>query len=143
LRLVATDLDPAALRCAEANLAGTGARVLAGDLFSALPAEMVGRVSLVAANAPYVPSSAIATMPREARDHERRAALDGGADGSDLHRRICAEAPRWLAPGGYLVIEAGRAQATTTARLMADAGLSATVVEDDGLDATVVIGAAP
>ena len=48
---------------------------------------------VVAANAPYVPTAAIATMPPEARDHEARVALDGGADGLDVQRRVIAEAP--------------------------------------------------
>ena len=47
-------------------------------------------------------------MPPEARDHEPTVALDGGADGVDLHRRIAAGAPDWLAPGGVLLVETSR-----------------------------------
>ena len=50
------------------------------------------------ANVPYVPTDAIALMPPEARDHETRATLDGGADGLEVMRRVAAGAPAWLAP---------------------------------------------
>jgi release factor glutamine methyltransferase len=139
----ATDVDPAAVECARGNVEPAGGWVFEGDLFDALPAELRGRVSVVAANAPYVPTDAIGLMPPEARDHEHRIALDGGPDGTDLHRRIAAEARDWLAPGGHLLIESGRAQAPATARHMAEAGFDVTVVEDDEYDATIVIGRAP
>ena len=136
----ATDLDSAAVTCARVNLETLGGRVLTGDLFGALPPELRGRVAIVVANAPYVPTDEIPTMPPEARDHEPRIALDGGLDGTEVHRRIAEEAPAWLAPGGHLLIESGRAQAATTARHMAAAGFAVTIVEDDELDATVVVG---
>jgi release factor glutamine methyltransferase len=140
LEVYAADVDPAAVECARGNVEPAGGRVFQGDLFDALPAELRGRVSVVIANAPYVPTEAIASMPREARDHEHRIALDGGSDGTDLHRRIAAEAPTWLAPGGHLLIESSRDQAPTTARHMAEAGLAVRIVEDDEYDATVVVG---
>ena len=139
----ACDIDPVAVECARTNVEPLGGRVFAGDLFGELPRNLLGSAAVIVANAPYVPTSAIATMPPEARDHEHRIALDGGLDGTDVHRRIAAEAPAWLAPGGHLLIEAGRAQAATTARHMTSAGLAVTVVEDDGLDATVVVGRTP
>jgi release factor glutamine methyltransferase len=138
----ATDVDPDAVDCARRNIEPAGGRVFLGDLFDPLPAELRGRVSVVVANAPYVPTEAIAFMPTEARDHERRIALDGGSDGTDLHRRIAAEAPTWLARGGHLLLESSRAQAPTTARHMAEAGLGVRIVEDDEYETTVVIGAA-
>ena len=63
-----------------------------------------GSTSCVA-NAPYVPTEAIALLPPEAREHEPRVALDGGADGLDVLRRVTAARRRWLAPGGHLLIE--------------------------------------
>ena len=72
-----------------------------GDLYDALPAELAGRVDLLAVNAPYVPTDEIALMPTDARDHEHRIALDGGRDGLDLHRRVANGARRVAAvPGG-------------------------------------------
>src|SRR4051812_2053729 len=134
----AADLDPAAVRCARRNLGA--APVHEGDLYDALPGELRGRVDVLVANAPYVPSAAIALMPPEAREHEARIALDGGADGLDLHRRIVGDARAWLAPGGCLLIETSEAQAGRTAHLMTDAGLTTEIVRSDEHDATVAVG---
>jgi release factor glutamine methyltransferase len=125
--LYASDIDPVAVRCAARNLESTTARVLQGDLFAALPSALAGRVDLIVANAPYVPTDAIARMPAEARVHESRIALDGGADGVDVHRRIAAEAPRWLGPGGSVLVETSDRQAAVTAALFAEAGLDSRI----------------
>jgi release factor glutamine methyltransferase len=134
----AADSDPAAVACARRNLPPE--RVRDGDLYDALPDDLRGRVDLLVVNAPYVPHDEIATMPREARDHEHRVALDGGADGLDVQRRVVADATTWLRPGGRLLVETGRAQAERTAGLFASAGLTATVEIDDDLDGTAVLG---
>jgi len=134
----AADSDPAAVTCARRNLPPE--RVHAGDLYAALPAELRGRVDLLVVNAPYVPTDAIATMPREARDHEHRVALDGGGDGLDVQRRVAAGARDWLGPNGRVVIETGRAQAERTAGLLASAGLSTSVDIDDDIAGTAVTG---
>ncbi|MEV8213407.1 putative protein N(5)-glutamine methyltransferase [Leifsonia sp. NPDC077715] len=136
----AADIDPAAVRCARRNLPAD--LVYEGDLFAALPVALRGRVDVLAVNAPYVPTDAIALMPPEARDHEPPVALDGGPDGLDLHRRIAAEAADWLAPGGTLLIEAGDAQASTSAALFAAAGLDATVDADADTGSTIVVAVA-
>jgi release factor glutamine methyltransferase len=144
--LWAADLDPAAVACARRNVAALGpaaglaaATVLLGDLDAPLPAALEGRVDVLVANAPYVPTAEIAHMPAEARDHEPRAALDGGTDGVDLHRRMAAAAPRWLAPGGHLLIETSVRQAGATAAACEGQGLAVRVVHDDDLDGTVVV----
>lgn len=106
------------MRCARRNLASVaGGQVYEGDLYEPLPAALGGRVDVVVANVPYVPTEEIALMPHEARDHEPRQTLDGGPDGLDLARRVAAEAPRWLAPGGHVLIETSERQAP----LLADA----------------------
>ena len=87
----AADVDPVATACAAQNLGDRGGSHT-GDLYAALPDDLRGRVDVLVANAPYVPTDAIATMPPEARDHEPRVALDGGGDGLDVQRRIIAEA---------------------------------------------------
>jgi release factor glutamine methyltransferase len=138
VELHAADVDPVATTCAAANLGDRG-EVHTGDLYDALPRGLAGRVDLLLCNAPYVPSDAVATMPPEARDHEPRTALDGGEDGVDLHRRVAAGAPEWLAPGGSLVVETSRAQAALTLAACESAGLAARVVTDDDLDATAVV----
>jgi release factor glutamine methyltransferase len=138
LEVHAADIDPAAVACARRNLPPD--RVHEGDLYDALPRTLRGRVAVVVANAPYVPTDAIATMPPEARDHEHRVALDGGYDGLSVQRGVVAGAPDWLARGGRLLVETSVAQTPLTAALMAAAGLSVAVDHDDDVDGTVVIG---
>ncbi|MDA8371420.1 MAG: putative protein N(5)-glutamine methyltransferase [Nocardiopsaceae bacterium] len=137
-----TDIDPAAVRCARRNIAG-GGRVYEGDLYDPLPAALRGRVDVLVVNAPYVPTEEVGLLPAEARLHEPRAALDGGADGLDLQRRVSAAAPLWLAPGGHLLIETGRRQAPRTVDILARNGLAPRVATSEDLDATVAIGTRP
>ena len=134
----AADVDPVAVACARQNLPPD--RVLEGDLYDALPVGLRGSFDVVAVNAPYVPTDAIATMPSEARDHEPRAALDGGADGVDVHRRLAAGAPGWLGAGGWLLVETSEEQAPAAVAAMTGAGLAARVVVDEDAAATVVVG---
>lgn len=143
VELHATDIDPAAVRCARRNIAAARGRVYRGDLYAPLPDRLRGRVDVLLANAPYVPTGAIGLMPPEAREHEPRVALDGGADGLDVQRRVAAGAPDWLAPGGHLLVETSAGQAPGTAGVVAGSGLVARVVSSDELDATVVIGLNP
>lgn len=153
--LYAVDVDQVAVRCARANLAALGwlagsdkknasaavrGHVYQGDVDAPLPAGLRGQVDVLVANAPYVPSAAIALLPAEARLHEPRSALDGGADGVDVQRRVAAAAPRWLAPGGHLLIETSDRQAGLTAAAVEAAGLRPTVIGSAELEATVVIG---
>jgi release factor glutamine methyltransferase len=140
--LHAVDLDRDAVRCARENLAAVGGRVYHGDLYAPLPSALRGRVDLLVANAPYVPTGSIGLMPPEARAHEPALALDGGADGLDVLRRVAAGGPPWLAPDGALLVESSQPQATATADELARHGLAARVVHSAELDATVVIGRA-
>ncbi|GAB2529597.1 putative protein N(5)-glutamine methyltransferase [Nocardia heshunensis] len=138
--LTAADIEPAAVVCARENLAAVNGRVFEGDLFEAVPSDLLGRVDILLANTPYVPSAEIAWMPPEARDHEPRRALDGGADGLDVLRRIAAVAAEWLAPGGHLLVEESEEQAPVAAAVLRGHGLSARIVECEEMGATVVIG---
>lgn len=137
----AADTSAVALECAARNV--PTAALHAGDLYAALPEGLRGRVDVLAANAPYVPSDRIATMPPEARDHEPAVALDGGRDGADLHRRLAAGAADWLAPGGVLIIETSAAQAHLTTGAMAAVGLATEVRVDDEVGGCVALGARP
>jgi release factor glutamine methyltransferase len=141
VELHAADLDPAAVACARRNVEPAGGHVYAGDLFSAVPDSLRGRIGVLICNAPYVPTSEIAFMPGEARDHEALMALDGGADGLAVLRRVAADAPAWLAPGGVLLVETSERQATSMAAAMDAAGLAARVHTDDEWGATVITGA--
>jgi release factor glutamine methyltransferase len=141
--LYAVDVDPAAVRCACRNLAAAGGRVYAGDLYQPLPATLRGRVDVLVANAPYVPTDAIRLLPPEARLHEPHVALDGGPDGLDVLRRVAAAAPDWLAPGGHLLVETSEHQIQPTVDALAGAGLPPRVATAAALDATVVIARRP
>ena len=140
VELHTADLDPAAVACARRNVGPAGGHVYAGDLFTPLPGSLRGRIGVLICNAPYVPTTEIAFMPAEARDHEALIALDGGADGLAVLRRAASAAASWLAPGGVLLVETSERQATAMAGVMAAAGLAAQVHEDDESGATVVTG---
>ncbi len=136
----AADIDPAAVRCARRNVPGPWGHVYQGDLYEPLPGELRGRVAVLVANVPYVPTGEIEFLPLEARAHEPRVALDGGADGLDVLRRVAAGAPEWLTPGGHLLIETSERQAASAQAVFVASGLAAQVVSSEDLDATVVIG---
>jgi release factor glutamine methyltransferase len=140
VELHASDIEPAAVGCARRNLAAAGGRVYAGDLYESLPATLRGRVDVLLANVPYVPTEAIALMPPEAREHEPHVALDGGDDGLDVARRVTAEARDWLAPGGSLLFETSESQAPHAVEIVAASGLVPQSLEDEELGATVIIG---
>ncbi|MGB6456899.1 MAG: putative protein N(5)-glutamine methyltransferase [Streptosporangiaceae bacterium] len=141
--LHAADIDPAAVACARENVATVGGQVYQGDLYGPLPAALRGRIDVLVVNAPYVPTAEIALMPPEARLYEPVVALDGGADGVAIHRRVATGAATWLAPRGRLLIETSGRQAALTAAAMTAGGLVATVSTDDDLAATVVAGSLP
>jgi release factor glutamine methyltransferase len=138
--LHASDLDPAAVACARRNIEPAGGVVYQGDLFTVLPGSLRGRIDVLICNAPYVPTSQIAFMPAEAREHEALLALDGGTDGLAILRRVAAGSPAWLTPGGVLLVETSERQAPAIAAEMDGAGLAARIHDDDEYGATVVSG---
>lgn len=142
IELHAADIDPVAVRCARRNI-GAGGRVYEGDLYQPLPTTLRGRVDVLVANVPYVPTGQIDLLPAEARLYEPHMALDGGADGLDVLRRVSADAPRWLAPGGHLLVETSRYQASRAVGIVAGDGLVPQVVRSEEPQATVVVGTRP
>jgi release factor glutamine methyltransferase len=143
VELHAVDVDPAAVRCARRNVADGVGRVYEGDLYEPLPGRLRGRVDILVANVPYVPTEEVGLLPAEAREHEARVALDGGTDGLEVLRRVSAAAPRWLAPGGHLLIETSERQAPRAVEAFACDGLIPRVAASEELNATVVIGTRP
>jgi release factor glutamine methyltransferase len=135
----AADVDPVAVRCAQRNLAAVGGRVYQGDLFGPLPDTLRGRVDILTANVPYIPSGEIELLPPEARLYEPRVTLDGGGDGLDLLRRVAAAAPEWLAPGGSLLSEVSERQAPAARQILRAGGLGTRVKSSEEMNATVVI----
>jgi release factor glutamine methyltransferase len=133
-RVLATDTSPAALAVAEGNARALGladrVRVVAGDLLEPL-AGALGTVDMIVANAPYLPTGILPSLPREVFAFEPRQALDGGPDGMDVIRRLLTAAPAALRPGGRLVLEIGEDQAGPLAALMAAGGFVDVASRDD------------
>lgn len=108
----ATDVSSDALAVARANVAGAGVtsvRLVEGDWFDALPADLSGHVDVVVSNPPYV--AADDDLPPVVRDWEPAAALIAGPTGLEAIERIVQDAPRWLARPGVLVVELAPHQA--------------------------------
>ena len=121
-----TDRSSDALDVARANAAGIGraaanVRIAAGDWFDALPPDLEGTLALVVSNPPYVADDDPDLEPI-VREWEPADALFGGVDGLDEIRRIVADAPRWLRPGGWLVIEIGATQGQQVRELLRASG---------------------
>ncbi|MEF9881484.1 putative protein N(5)-glutamine methyltransferase [Streptomyces sp. P9-A4] len=135
----ASDIEPAAVRCARRNVEPRGGRVYGGDLFDPLPGELRGRVEVLVANVPYVPTEEVGLLPPEAREHEPLVALDGGPDGLDVLRRVAAEAPLWLAPGGHLLVETSERQTGPALQAVSAYGLEARIVSCEEKYATVLV----
>ncbi|MGH3366023.1 MAG: putative protein N(5)-glutamine methyltransferase [Nocardioidaceae bacterium] len=140
VELYAVDLDAAAVRCARRNLTPAGGQVYQGDLVEPLPTALRGRVDVLVANAPYVPTEQVRFLSPEARVHEPRVALDGGVDGLDVVRRLVAAAARWLAPGGSLLVETSERQAGLVVDALTSVNLVPLVIRCAELGATVVVG---
>ena len=129
-RVVATELDEAAVACALIN----GVEVFAGFLDDPLPSALERRVDVMTAVVPYVPTDAMRFLPRDVQTYEPRLALDGGAEGTDLLAEVVRRAPRWLRPGGWLLLELGGDQAESIAGLMRERGFETpeVLIDDEG-----------
>jgi release factor glutamine methyltransferase len=130
--VIALDVSTAAAALARENVAALrlpSVTVLVSDLFAALPAT---RADVIVCNPPYLPTPLIPTLAPEVSRHDPRLALDGGPDGLAVIRRLVAEAPGCLLPGGALVLEtAGHEQARAVVALMEAAGFSGVATRRD------------
>ena len=129
-----TDASADALAVARANLAGLGRRagvirLVQGDWFAALPAELRGRIDVVVSNPPYVASTE--PLPPEVAGWEPTSALVAGSTGLEAIEVIVAEASDWLAPGGTLVVEIGETQGDAVRAIARAAGLTDPRIEAD------------
>lgn len=120
IRVLATDCSPEALAVADLNakrlrLAGR-VTFLQGDLLEPVQEP----VDIIAANLPYIPTDVLPTLAPEVRDHEPRAALDGGPDGLRVIARLLSQAPRALRPEGAIILEIGHDQAVCLRELVAE-----------------------
>lgn len=127
-RVWASDLEAAAVELAGRNASrhGVGDRVAlaSGDLFAALDqfSPPPGPFDLIVCNPPYIPSHKAQSMPVEVGGFEPPAAFDGGDFGLSILLRLVAEAPRHLAPGGWLCFELGAGQGAMIERRLAKQG---------------------
>lgn len=142
-RVWATDVSSEALAVAKENAEDAGLldliEFLEGDLLAPLPPEVVGELDAIASNPPYIPTGEIGSLPPEISRYEPRAALDGGADGTDVLRKIAAAAPRCLRAGGLLALEIGESQADVVCNTMSAEFDNVSVRKDlAGLDRIVL-----
>ncbi len=128
--VLGTECDPVSARCARRN----GVPVAGGDLFEGVPAAWAGTVDVVVGVLPYVPSDRLEYLPRDVRDFEPLAALDGGPDGLDVVRRAVTGARRWLRHGGHLLLEIGGDQPRALVPVLERGGVAGIqiVADDDG-----------
>jgi release factor glutamine methyltransferase len=106
-RVVASDVDERAVACAKAN----GVEVYRGDLFAPLPRALHGRVDVVVGVVPYVPTPDLGLLQRDTFTFESPLSYDGGRDGTEILRRVLTDSPRFLRPGGAVLLELGAGQA--------------------------------
>ena len=148
----ATDLSHDALTLARKNVVrhGVEARVTLahGDLLAPLPRAL--RFDLIVSNPPYIPEADLPSLQPEVRDYEPRLALSGdgdasGADGADLHRRLLRDAPGYLQPNGWMLLEVGQGQAETVQAAAQDFGYVDTAIRLDlsGIGRVVLARYAP
>jgi release factor glutamine methyltransferase len=126
-QVVATDLDAGAVRCACAN----GVDAVRGSLDDPLPRALEGRVDVLTAVVPYVPTDSLRLLPRDVVTYEPRMALDGGSDGTDLLFEVVRRSTRWLRRGGWLLLELGGDQANPVGEAMRQSGFSGVEVMED------------
>lgn len=116
-RVIAVEKNPIPLRVSRSNAekhqVDDRVQILEGDLFAPVPTDGP-RFDLIVSNPPYIRSDEIPGLVADVREHEPHAALDGGTDGLDMIRVIIAQAPKYLKPGGWLMLEMDPAQIEAT-----------------------------
>jgi len=138
VKMTASDISEGALELAKENAMANGAEILflQSDLFS----RMRGRFDIIVSNPPYIPSAEIEKLQREVKDFEPRLALDGGADGLDIYRRIAAEASKYIRRGGMLIMEVGEGEANDVVKLFKGNNVYAIIAQDfNGVDRYVKV----
>jgi len=121
---IGTDRDARALKVARANAQRLALADRAAFVACDFGAALAGGCDVVVSNPPYIPTADIAALAADVRDHDPRAALDGGPDGLSSYRMIAPDAPRLLARGGLLAVEIGVGQGDTVCGLLAAGGLA-------------------
>jgi release factor glutamine methyltransferase len=133
--VLGTDVDEAAV----ANARRNGVEALLGDLDEPIPADVRGRVDVVTAVVPYVPTEELHLLPRDVLEHESHRALDGGPRGTEVLVRAAEAAARLLGPGGHALLELGGDQADEMTRALSGVGLTEirALPDEDGRDRAI------
>ncbi len=136
-KVTAVDISADALELAKENaqLNGADIRFVESDLFT----KIRGRFDIIVTNPPYIPTEVVEGLQREVKDHEPRLALDGGADGLDIYRRIAEEAKKYLVRGGTLIMEVGEGEAADVVKLFKGISYSMVIQDFNGIDRYVKI----
>ena len=131
--IVGVDCSAEALDLARENVTacdlGTRVSLVESDAFAGLPDG--DEFDLVVSNPPYIPSAEIETLAPEVRDHDPRAALDGGGDGLDFYRMLAEHGAIWLRPTGAMLLEFGDGQAAALQEIFSHRGWIVDAVERD------------
>ena len=128
--VMATDIDPAAVACAQAN----GVTVYEGDMASTLPEQLAHSVDVITAVVPYVPTNELPHLPRDVVDFEPLLALDGGPLGIDHLIRAVRAVTALLRPGGSLLLELGGQEAELLTPTLTECGFESVerLTDEDG-----------
>ena len=129
-RVVASDLDDRAVRCATSN----GVRAYQGDLFAPIARDLEGEIDVIVAVVPYVPTHSLSLLARDTFMFESSLSYDGGADGTDILRRAVSDSPRFLRDRGALLIEVGGDQSEILRDHFAQCGFQnvITLLDEEG-----------
>ncbi len=136
-KVTGVDISKEALELAKENAEANEANILfvQSDLFT----RIRGRFDIIVSNPPYIPSGEIDGLQPEVRDYEPRLALDGGADGLDIYRRIAVEATKYLNRGGVLIMEVGQGEAQEVVKLFKGNAYAMIIQDFNGIDRYVKI----
>ena len=129
-KVVASDIDERAVKCASSN----GVEAYLGDLFAPLPRDLEGTVDVVIAVVPYVPTPSLPLLPRDTLVYESTLSYDGGDDGADVLRRVVSRSRHFLRHGGSLLVELGDEQVELLQGDLAAQGFTEllTLFDDEG-----------
>jgi release factor-specific protein-(glutamine-N5) methyltransferase len=137
VNVTAVDISEDALALAKENAEYNGAEIkfVQSDLFKRLR----GRFDIIVSNPPYIPTADIQDLQREVRDYEPHLALDGGADGLDMYRRIAEEATKYLNRGGMLIMEVGAGQAQDVVKMFKHCAYAMIIKDMAGIERFVKV----
>lgn len=103
--VIATDISPAAIRCARKNIRAHDLESRIGLVRSSLFAGLTGDFDLIVSNPPYIPRERIPSLPPSVREYEPLLALDGGPRGIRIIEKIISQAIRHIRAKGLIALE--------------------------------------